>query len=143
MLDALADKRVVFVGDSTLRYEYLALAYLAEHGVLPSTGHLLCSPHAGWPNVQVAGLWQGSWKFLRDQLPPDIAAYPSEPSPRAASRTVRNGSVVTQLPRVPSQEPGRSGRRVQNTSLAQLDGIIVVVHGFELDEGESHKFFLL
>lgn len=32
----LANKRIVFVGTSTLRYEYLTLAYFAEYGVWPS-----------------------------------------------------------------------------------------------------------
>lgn len=74
----LANKRVVFVGTSTLRYEYLTLAYFAEYGTWPSD---MRNVHFGQPPAQRLGptplneqevLWSS-------QLPPEAI------SPRAAA----------------------------------------------------------
>eukprot|EP00928_Gymnodinium_smaydae_P053250 TRINITY_DN37289_c0_g1_i1.p1 TRINITY_DN37289_c0_g1~~TRINITY_DN37289_c0_g1_i1.p1 ORF type:complete len:362 (+),score=25.39 TRINITY_DN37289_c0_g1_i1:50-1135(+) len=46
----LANKRVVFVGTSTLRYEYLTLAYFAEYGTWPSD---MKNVQFGWPAHRV------------------------------------------------------------------------------------------
>eukprot|EP00966_Prymnesium_polylepis_P026739 617485-Prymnesium_polylepis.1 len=74
MLGCLANKRIVYLGDSTSRYEYLALAHLAEYGALPSAGHLLCAPHAHWPNFQQHDLLMGQWRFMRQRFPRNLSA---------------------------------------------------------------------
>jgi hypothetical protein len=47
-VDRLDGKRIVFVGDSTVRYQYLELAYFLAHGVCPESD--LLDEHAfdGW-----------------------------------------------------------------------------------------------
>ena len=38
--DCLKDRRILYIGDSTLRYEYFTLAYFSEHGYWPLKGNL-------------------------------------------------------------------------------------------------------
>lgn len=52
MRHCLANKKVVFVGTSTLRFEYLTLAYFAEYGVWPSDQNMI---HYGHPNPRRSG----------------------------------------------------------------------------------------
>eukprot|EP00929_Paragymnodinium_shiwhaense_P114845 TRINITY_DN83368_c0_g1_i1.p1 TRINITY_DN83368_c0_g1~~TRINITY_DN83368_c0_g1_i1.p1 ORF type:complete len:371 (+),score=51.41 TRINITY_DN83368_c0_g1_i1:63-1175(+) len=69
----LANKRVVFVGTSTLRYEYLTLAYFAEYGTWPADQKTI---NFGWPAQRVGPTPLNEQEVLWSQQLPWEATSP-------------------------------------------------------------------
>ena len=68
LLPMLAGKRILIIGDSTSRYEYLSLAYLAEYGMFAEGNNVTCSSSGvRGPNPIFEGLVTSS------RAAPDVA----------------------------------------------------------------------
>jgi len=82
----LAGQRIIFIGPSTSKFDYLAMAYFAEYGKWPVEDQVVIGPGMTGPNPLYEwnvrnALKAGAW------LPPEVKAVNSVPSCNAGGGT--------------------------------------------------------